>query len=207
MTPDSPLEIEYKWQVPVSASLARLAKLALPDSGKPHHKEKLYNRDYYFDTPERQIEKSSCAMRLRACGGKFLLTVKSATALKNGMASRKEDNLAIKASTLRGAVTEAAKLNPFGIKPEKLRVLFKIYNRRTDYRLNFAGCSALASFDDVTIHLAMKAVRMKEIELEFAGGALEYFHALAGQMARTAGLTPCAMSKVATARAALEFLG
>ncbi|MDD4003943.1 MAG: CYTH domain-containing protein [Elusimicrobiaceae bacterium] len=200
-------ELEFKWSVPVEAGMRQFAARALACAGHAGPAGHIANLDYYFDTPAQKIAGMGMAMRLRRSSGRYELTVKSATRLENGLARRTETSVPLAARSDAAALREAAARNILRIAPSELAVLFKIHNRRTDYRIKYKTCSAVLSLDDVTIYLAQKAVRMKEIELEFSGGKLADFKRLAAVITGSAGLLPCRMSKVATARAALSVFG
>lgn len=198
----SSLELEFKWLVPVEENLFSRRRAILACAHSAEAARAVTNVDYYFDTPTRKIEKSRSVMRMRAARGKFELTVKSATKLEKGLARRTETTLPLAARSAEAAVELAVHANPFGIKPESLKVVFRISNRRTDYSLRFKTCSAVMSFDDVTIYVGQKAVRMKEIELEYKTGRKADFAAFIRCITKASGLQPCLKSKVATARAA-----
>ncbi len=198
----SSLELEFKWLVPVEENLFSRRRAILACAHSTGAARAVKNVDYYFDTPSRKIEKSRAAMRMRAARGKFELTVKSATKLKNGLASRTETTLPLAARSAAEAIELAARANPFGIRADSLGIVFRISNRRTDYSLRFKTCSAVLSFDDVTIYAGQKAVRMKEIELEYQAGRKADFTAFIRCISKASGLQPCLKSKVATARAA-----
>lgn len=187
--------------MPVEANLAGYFRTLCSSAGVRGQAVKILNNDYYFDTPDRLIAKRGAAWRLRYCSGRYEVTVKSATAIVNGLASRTEVTKPLKAGSLKKALALAAAGNPFGF--ANVGVLFRISNRRVNYKLNHEGCLAEISFDNVTIFAAGKAVRMKEIELELLSGSKAAFAKLAAVLAKAGKLEPCKQSKVATARAAL----
>ena len=203
-------ETEFKWSVS-SYKDFRVFLGAAKNLGAVLRKpRKILNQDYYLDTPQGDFFRRKSSARLRHSGRSWEFTLKSASKLKKGLASRCEENIKLPGAASLSSALSAAR----GILSRRgyhagASVIFRLKNHRTAVPLRLpGGGAAQATFDDVAIFIPSRTVLMREIELEAAPAKKipEGFEKFCRALTEVSGLRPAKMSKVATARAALKHL-
>ncbi|MBI5209638.1 MAG: CYTH domain-containing protein [Elusimicrobia bacterium] len=201
------VELEAKWSVQSEKGFAAFQARAL-QLGASFAKPRLaVIHDLYLDTLEGFFGKRGISCRLRHTDGLWELTLKSRSALKGGLASRRERTYAMdRVSDLTHARRRARKFLSGIPGHESLETLFAIVNRRSVCRLSLPqGVAAEAAFDRVVIGRGRRRVRMLEVELEHLEGDKPAFLAFVRRLGEGLGFAPAARSKVATALAAFSL--
>ncbi|MDR0953147.1 MAG: CYTH domain-containing protein, partial [Elusimicrobiota bacterium] len=190
---------EYKWQAKNQGDFDKL-KTALASTGLKATPVKLLIFDSYFDSPNGELSKNKTALRLRSCSGLYEITLKSKTAIKNGMACRSEDTITL---------GKISKTKAFALFKQFFREnwpglgfpkqLFIIKNKRELFLLTSKTLSAELAFDNCNILVKDKNIKLFEIELEYKDGSREEFNKLAKTLSQISGLEFAKISKVATA--------
>ncbi len=202
------VELEFKWAVERPSEEAAFLRAVEACGGSAGRPARVTNRDYYFDTPDGSLQSASATARIRVAGKKAELHVKTSSRLKGGLARRKEFVAALPGAKTPATALEAAKrFLPPGIEMRgEPRFIFRIVNRRVARCISFpGGLAAEAVFDNIKIYAAGRIICMREIELELLKGSARRFESICRRLTETGGLRPAVMSKVATARAALEY--
>jgi len=146
--------------------------------------------------------------RIRFAGKRAELHIKTSSRLKGGLARRKEMVTGLPgAKTPSAALTAAKQFLPPELELRgEPRFIFRIVNRRIARNISFpGGILAEAVFDNIKIYAAGRIICMREIELELLKGNASRFEILCRRLTDAGGLRPAVMSKVATARTALEY--
>ena len=199
-------ETEYKWRINDKTEFKKIKKV-LDEYFPGYIFSAPLLSDTYFDTSSFTLSEEKSALRLRrislAGRSRYELTFKSASAIKGGLARRREITIPLncrtRAAALKAFHAKAAEVNPkaVGLKP-----VFSIHNRRKVFYIKHKTFEAELSFDNCLIK-AGRHMRMLEAELEHKGGKIAAFKRFAAILARGTGLKPSVKSKVATARALL----
>lgn len=197
------LEQEYKWQVPCKAFF-KIFRKAFSQGTDVSNIVRYSITDRYFDDKSCALSRAKSALRLRKSNKQYELTLKTNGKNKNGLASRSELTLKIKAKTAQGALKEFKTLATENIKGIKdLNSLFTIKNKRQAFDIKTKTFSAQAVFDDCNICTTKKTIKLYEIELEFFEGSFNDFKKFCQKVSLETKVEPCGISKVATAVANL----
>ncbi|MBR4508510.1 MAG: CYTH domain-containing protein [Elusimicrobiaceae bacterium] len=197
------LEQEYKWQVPCKAFF-KVFRKAFSQGTDVSNIVRYSITDRYFDDNSFALSRAKSALRLRKSNKQYELTLKTNGKNKNGLASRSELTLKIKAKTAQGALKEFKTLATENIKGIKdLHSLFIIKNKRQACDIKTKTFSAQAVFDDCNICTTKKTIKLYEIELEFFEGSFNDFKKFCQKVSLETKVEPCGISKVATAVANL----
>lgn len=197
------LEQEYKWQVPCKAFF-KIFRKAFSQGTDVSNIVRYSITDRYFDDKSCALSRAKSALRLRKSNKQYELTLKTNGKNKNGLASRSELTLKIKAKTAQGALKEFKTLVTENIKGIKdLNSLFTIKNKRQAFDIKTKTFSAQAVFDDCNICTTKKTIKLYEIELEFFEGSFNDFKKFCQKVSLETKVEPCGISKVATAVANL----
>ncbi len=197
------LEQEYKWQVPCKAFF-KVFRKAFSQGTDVSNIVRYSITDRYFDDNSFALSRAKSALRLRKSNKQYELTLKTNGKNKNGLASRSELTLKIKAKTAQGALKEFKTLATENIKGIKdLHSLFIIKNKRQAFDIKTKTFSAQAVFDDCNICTTKKTIKLYEIELEFFEGSFNDFKKFCQKVSLETKVEPCGISKVATAVANL----
>ncbi|MDR1123862.1 MAG: CYTH domain-containing protein [Elusimicrobiota bacterium] len=193
------IEREYKWAAAGPCDFAAFQKApALADFARA--RRKIIVVDSYFDSTGSALQKTKTALRLRSVNGRYEITLKGDSRIKNGLASRPERTLKLSAKSRARAM---AALRAFFAKNwpalEGLRRLFIIKNKRTVWDIKSPALEAEICFDDCIIIKQQKSLKFYEIELEYKKGSASAFTRLAAQLTKQGGLEYSKKSKVATA--------
>ena len=195
------IEQEFKWACTCEADfencLQAIHRLAVRCVGP----EKLSITDTYLDTPQRSLSAQKVALRVRQVEGVFEATLKTKTALKNGMACRQEITLPLKdASTLPRALEHLKMLQKWeGVEVALVDRIFTIKNQRHLYQLTYKKCQCEAAFDRYVTQAQGHQWLRREIELELKKGAVKDFLQLAQKITQLTQLPAAKISKVAGA--------
>jgi len=189
------MEYEYKW----AARGPEDFKIFLAALGARKRPQVKKIRDVYFDSADKYYSKNKISCRLRRENGKFILTLKGAAVIKNGLAARPEQNFALKSKTFPAAQKEMLEFLP----DKKIKKVFTISNKRTVYKTG-KNFEAEADLDDFTINSGGKKRKMFEIEMEFKKGRKNIFKTSAQKISRRTKLKFAKISKVKTALSMLK---
>lgn len=198
-------EMEFKWRAGSYDDFKRLANTARRFGASLGHESRLRNRDYYLDTLARDLRRAAAAARIRNSGSLWEFTFKTASPLRDGLASREEIT-----ATLAGAATfssalkllhsGAARCAELPVPAGELEQVFTIDTRRRQRIMDIpGGTRASAVYDDSQITAGGLSGSLREMELEFLSGDAQGFMNFARKLAATAGFSAVTASKVATA--------
>lgn len=201
------LEVEAKWSSRSESGFAAFRTEAVRSGARLGRSRFVLIKDSYLDTPDACFGRRRVSCRLRNAGGRWELTLKGRTALKAGVARRRERTYPLgRPRSLPEAMRKAACVLAGVPGADRLENLFFIRNRRSVFVLALkGGASAEASFDRVVMSRGKRKVRMLEIELEFLKGSRRAFAAFVRSLARDPHFFPAVRSKVATALAAFRL--
>jgi triphosphatase len=193
------IEREYKWAASDPRSFVDFQKApALTNFAK--RRRKITIVDSYFDSGDGALQKAKTALRLRSVNGRYEITLKGDTKIKNGLASRPERTLKLSAKSYTRAMAE---LRVFfaGNWPalKGPRRLFIIKNKRTAWGIKSPALEAEICFDDCLIIKPQKSLKFYEIEFEYKKGSATAFAELAARLTKQNGLEYSQKSKVAAA--------
>lgn len=201
-------EMEFKWAIESPSEEAVFLRAVSVCGGKAGKPARILNRDYYIDTAPGELQSAQATARVRFAGKAAELHIKTSSELKGGMARRQERVITLPGVKTPLSALAAARLclpAEFSLRG-RLEFLFRIENRRVARVISFpGGLSAEAVFDNIKIYAAGRVIGMREIELELLRGDARRFAALCRRLTQKCGLRPTVMSKVATARTALEY--
>ena len=194
-------EIEFKWGVRSTSDFElffnKLPKYAASISSA----KTIQIKDYYLDTKSRFFGQCRTSCRLRNSGNRWELTLKSQSALKNGLASRQERTLPLPPfkDTLK-ALQYCQKELSLMTHSQPLEILFEIHNQRTVRIITLPDQTQTElSFDEAQICRGTHRIPLNEIELEFIRGDDKSFGNFIRKMTRSTKIPPAHISKVFTA--------
>ncbi len=194
-------EIECKWDANTPRAFY-LAACALQNLCRRTVKPRtLHIKDTYLDNTKHDLSKQHIALRVRNTDGKWEVTFKTRTEIKNGKAIRREETLSLpqvktSAQALR---TLAQKKHWKGIATTDLCVQFTLANTRRLYTFDYSTSRLEMALDRVTIHVAGRRVFMQEIELELKQGKTKTLDQFAQLFTQQTNLKHTRISKVKTA--------
>lgn len=196
------VELEYKWGADTPRAFSRMLKAVQTCVPFVSEAQLQPITDVYLDDEAERLSRQKIALRVRRCGNAWEATYKTKTELVDGKAVRREETL-----PLTGVCTLPEALDFLrckkewdGLPLERLRVQFVIKNKRTLRRLGWEdGTEAELAFDSCAVCVSGRTLLMKEIELEFKGGAEETFSSAARLLTQRSGLPAAQISKVKTA--------
>jgi inorganic triphosphatase YgiF len=192
------IELEAKWSSRSESGFSAFRAEAVRLGSRVGRSRVVLIKDSYLDTEDGFFGKRRVSCRLRRADGRWDLTLKSRTALKNGVAFRRERTFLLGRGP--GALARARALLSRVPGRETLAEAFVILNRRTVLPMTLpGGARAECSFDRVTLQRGRKAVRMLEVELEFLKGSKACFSAFVRAVKGREAFSPSKRSKVATA--------
>lgn len=200
------MEKEFKWDASVRGAFKQFEKALGVIVGALPPAQICQITDRYLDNEKEEFSKRKIALRIRCQNGRFEATLKSKTALQNGLACRQEETLPLE-GTLRFAQALKklqAKQTWQGLPLESLKVRFMIKNRRTTYTVHYGGAVCEAALDSYTIYAAGRQLTKREIELELKHGPEKDFVDLLQNLNQKTVLKPCVKSKVALAEELLK---
>ena len=200
------LEIECKWDANTPRAFGR-AQHFLRELNPQITPKQLNITDTYLDHATGDLATQKIALRVRNTGGKWEATFKTRSEIKNGKATRREENLPLpRVKNLTQALLFLAKQKKWcGVDVAGLEVKFTLANKRTVYGFNYDGATLEMALDDVTLYILGRQVKFKEIEVELKRGQLEALEQFALHFTRATQLKRAQISKVKTAETFLKF--
>ena len=195
------IETEFKWGVcrarDFDVFINALKQLSVLTSDK----KIVTITDYYLDNRQRQFTKNKVALRVRCIGNIFQATLKTRTALKNGLARRQELTRPLPpAATRQKAIYALQAYQEWaGYSLANLHPYFVIKNKRTVYDIHYKNCRCEAALDNYLTQASGHQMRRREIELELKSGRVADFKKLVQQISLISGLSAAKISKVAGA--------
>ncbi|MDR1684612.1 MAG: CYTH domain-containing protein [Elusimicrobiota bacterium] len=193
------MELEYKWRITAPRDFKKFDGV-LRGLGFKKNAARLLITDTYFDDRAGALRAQKIALRLRRVNCGYQITLKNASEIKNGLARRRENTLALNAQTSAGARACLrglfSGLWPHLGAPQKL---FTIKNKRKIILLENKILKAELALDNCDIITPRKKIKFYEAELELISGRRAAFDALAKELGVKTGLAPAVKSKVATA--------
>lgn len=200
------LETEFKWTAADGKDFETFCSAAKKLSAVLTPFEKIKNTDLYLDSSSLDLKKQKTAVRIRQADGNFEFTLKQSNKFKKGLARRKEFTIPL--GRIKNFKSALKKISGLKIFPCNIKPVFKIVNNRKYADLTFKNSKAQVCLDDIKIVLLEtakpKAVKMKEIELEFINGSPIDFKEFTRLVTKISGLKPAKISKVRTAYASVE---
>lgn len=194
-------EQEFKWDAPARQAFVRFVDALQAMAETCIGPQLLQNTDYYLENATNHLAAQKIALRIRQCGENWEATLKTRSAIKNGLACRQEWTQPLPAVP---GIRQALKILEtqrewHGIALASLKVRFVIKNARTIYRVTYRGCQAEVALDNYLTLAQGHQWRRKEIELELKRGSTTGFEKLAQKLTEKSGLKPAQLSKVAVA--------
>ena len=179
-----------------------LQKLNIP--AKPRL---LHIQDAYLDHANRDLAKQKIALRVRNTDGKWEATFKTRTQIKQGKAVRQEETLPLaRVKNIQQALRFLAQKKRWKqLDVRALETQFLITNKRVVYGFTFDGEKLEMALDDVTLHVAGRQLKMKEIEVELKGNNVHALDHFIKQFVRETKLKRMQISKVKTAEKLLAM--
>ena len=201
------MEREYKWDASARGAFGRFERaLAAELAGGLPVAQDVRITDYYLDNARGDFSAQKIALRVRRENGFFEATLKTRTALVNGLARRKEWTKPLpQARSLAQALKMLQRCESWqGARLLGLRVRFKLHNHRRIYIVRVRALQCEAALDRYVVTAAGKRQARREIELELKKGEEKQFAALLARLNRRCGLEPAVISKVAGAEKLLR---
>lgn len=192
-------EQEYKWQVRGKMGLLAFKKTILSLDFKKET-SKLFIFDSYFDDAARTLGAAKTALRLRSTDGEYEITVKKASDITDGLASRNEETYTLSQKSHTRAMKQLKYFfRTYWPELDAPKQIFIIKNHRESILLSSKTLTAEISLDDCNILVGEKNIKMYEAELEFKDGSFDEFQELAKYITEQTGCPYATVSKVATA--------
>lgn len=194
------VEIEYKLDANSPRAFEKVRRFLAAFPGGKRATE-LVIKDTYLDHASHDLAAQKIALRVRHTNGKWEVTFKTRTQIQNGKAIRREETLplpGVKNLAQALAQLELKKkwkgLNVCGLVPQ-----FSVGNKRTVYEVNFNRAMLELALDRVTILVAGRQLKMKEIEVELKRGQPKILEQFCKQLQQQTNLKTNQISKVKTA--------
>ncbi len=200
------LEIECKWDANTPRAFSRAQDFLRGINPKITSKQ-LKIKDTYLDHATGDLATQKIALRVRNTSSKWEATFKTRSEIKNGKATRREENLPLpRVKNLTQALQFLAKQKKwYGVDVTGLEVKFTLANKRTVYGLNYDGSTLEMALDDVTLFVVGRQVKFKEIEVELKRGKSEGLDKFCRAFSQQTKLKRAHISKVKTAETFLKF--
>jgi len=186
-------EYEFKWAAG-NPSDFKIFLDALRGEARLGRPARRIIKDIYFDSASKYYSKNKISCRLRRENKKFILTLKGASEIVGGLASRREKNFRLKSVNAAEAKKEMLKFLP----DKNIKKIFTILNKRTCYKIK-KSFEAEICFDNFVINAGGKKRRMFEIEMELKKGQKNIFKKFARRVSKKINLKFAKISKVKTA--------
>ncbi|MBP5403830.1 MAG: CYTH domain-containing protein [Elusimicrobiaceae bacterium] len=200
------LEIECKWDANTPRAFARARQFVAQLNSKVIF-QTLRIKDVYLDHANRDLSSQKIALRVRNTAGKWEATFKSRSEIKNGKAVRREETRPLPGvKNVRQALRLLAQQKKWkGINTTGLCAQFALVNKRQLCMFSYDGAQLEMALDDVTIYVAGRQVKFKEIEVELKSGKPTALENFAHAFSDATQLKPAQISKVKTAETFLKF--
>lgn len=200
------MEREFKWDASARGTFKRFEEALSAAVGPLPPAQDLQITDRYLDNAKEAFSQNKIALRIRYQDRRFEATLKTKTALQNGLACRMEET-----RRLEGLCRFPAALQKLqdmqvwhGIALQGLKVRFIIKNHRKTYTVRYRQAVCEAALDKYVIYASGRRLAKREIELELKNDAEKDFVVLIAFLNQQKGLTPCLKSKVASAEELLK---
>ncbi|MFS2221123.1 inorganic triphosphatase [Pantoea sp. B65] len=191
------IEIELKFIVLPEAA----TKLATQLAGWPHqHTPALALTNIYFETADNQLRRWDMGLRIRGCGERYEMTLKTAGQSIGGLHQRPEYNIDLAQPELN------LQLLPADVWPagcdvaalqQQLSALFSTHFQREKWLVSYHNSEIEVAFDQGEITAAELSEPLYEIELELKSGERNDLLAFAAELAKMGGLRLGSLSKAA----------
>lgn len=200
------LEIECKWDANTPRAFS-WAQNFLRELNPKITSKHLKIKDTYLDHTTGDLAAQKIALRVRNTSGKWEATFKTRSEIKNGKATRREENLPLpRVKNLTQALRALiAQKKWCGIHTTGLEIKFALANKRTVYGFNYDGATLEMALDDVTLYILGRQVKFKEIEIELKRGKNETLDKFCRAFSQQTKLKRAQISKVKTAETFLKF--
>lgn len=195
------VEKEFKWALPLRQSFDGFVAALREESDRVVAGKRLRIVDYYLDDGRGTLAARKIALRIRRVGASWEATLKSRSALKNGLATRREWTRSFTEVRTFTAAWLALKLwkNWRGVELANVGLYFTIQNHRQLYQVRYGRCICEAALDDYKTLAGGREWRRREIELELKKGSAKDFIKLIEKVTARSGLKAAKLSKVAGA--------
>ncbi|MGB1270559.1 MAG: CYTH domain-containing protein [Endozoicomonas sp.] len=164
----------------------------------PWRPETLQLGNWYFDTPDQQLNQARVALRIRTLNGGFIQTLKTRGESINGLTRRGEWEWPLPEAQLNG--TLLAEVWPEylkGIDVDQLQPIFSTDFTRTRWTLHWDNPRAVieAALDTGQVEAAGRTSPICELELELIEGDENALGAVADDLKQSIDLMPSDKSK------------
>ncbi len=202
------IEVEYKLDANTPRAFAKVRHFLSTLPGPAPLAQILHIKDTYLDHDTYDLSAQKIALRVRNTDGRWEATFKTRTNVQNGKAVRREETLPLpRAHTLAQALAQLSRRQVWGpISLTNLVARFQICNKRTVYALIYQGCKLELALDNVTILVAGRQLKMKEIEIELKDTRVQSLEKFVQALQQHTGLKTATISKVKTAEKLLELI-
>ena len=199
------IETEFKWEANTFHAFQKMRQAA-EELGKLSAPDQVFICDTYMDHTDGQFARQNIAFRVRNIGARWECSFKTKTDLKNGLAVRQEETLALPVKNVHQASAFLTRKKTWqGLNVENLRPTFSLVNRRTIHMLKTPQVQAELAYDAVQFLICGRIVKIWELELELKKGTPKALQALAQKLTEKTGLPLAKISKVETAQAILKI--
>ncbi|WP_051229171.1 CYTH and CHAD domain-containing protein [Paludibacterium yongneupense] len=165
-------------------------------------------RDVYFDTPDRDLARRDCGLRIRRRDGCYWQTLKLAQCAGGGLHAREEFEAEIAGPRLDPERIEHAPTRDWALmQGAALDAVFEVRLRRRRWLLDYASARIEVALDTGSIHAGERRAEINEIELELQAGPVDALFALAIELAQSLPLIPETGNKAALGYALLRGAG
>ena len=194
------MEIEIKFEAAEAGLPAAVPQALVSLGAEVSSPERQAIVDRYLDTDDWWFYRAGAALRVRVQNGQPILTLKTLTPPKEGVASRMEleecgsspppdSTVELPDGPLAEWMNEQCGQRPF-------RLLFQLRNDRTEYDVTLTdGGRVKVCVDKGNLHAGGRALRFREIELELRDAALPDVKSFASRLAPVLDLQPSDKSK------------
>lgn len=199
-------EKEFKWDASPRGAFVHFVRALRQAADKVSAAQDLMVTDRYLDNGRADFSSRKIALRIRHCGGVYEATLKTRTALRNGLACRKELTKRLpRARSFIGALRLLQVEQKWeGLSLRDVSVRFTLRNRRRIYVVCFGRAVCEAALDRYVVFAAGRRQARREIELELKKGTEKDFARLLSLLKKSCGLDPVKISKVAGAEKLLH---
>jgi triphosphatase len=207
MKPGTETEVELKFLLTPALAKTILASNALPALAGTHEHDPIAN--YYYDTPDFDLQKRGFALRLRKKKGQFIQSLKGGGYNDHALHSRQEWNHFIPGLTVVPALlrdTPVADLVTSGKLNADLKPLFLTDIQRELWHAPWKQSVVEIALDQGFIVVGDQKQMMNELEIELVSGSIDDLLDLAKHVQALWSLQPIEISKAAQGYAFLASL-
>ncbi len=200
------IEKEFKWVASSRGAFGRFLRAIENIAGPLPMPENLRITDRYLDNADGDFFSRKIALRIRYQKGSFEATLKTRTAIKNGLAVRKELTRPLPLVRSFSAALKALEQGETweGVSLLGLSERFCLRNRRQIYVVYFGAAVCEVALDKYVIMAGEKRLAQREIELELKSGSENDFVKFVEKLNMLSGLSAAKISKVASAEKLLN---